>query len=184
MPDEDMGTLLGDEMLVLQAYSPITPEKVIDLYFNATGNLTYSLKIDELINIDLSQEIYLRDNQENVYWNLNDSPYTFTAMPGLDTERFDIVFQSGDTFSNEEFILDNMLIYNDNEEDKLYVKGLEEDINVLTITNILGQTINTYNNLSHHIVENGIKINYLSSGIYVINIETDTKKGSKKIIIN
>ena len=92
MPGEDMGTLLNGEKLVLQAYAPISPLKVIDLYFNSTGNLSYSLKIDELINIDPAQDIYLRDNKENVYWDLKEGPYNFISTPGLDTERFDIVF--------------------------------------------------------------------------------------------
>jgi hypothetical protein len=183
IPDEDMGTLLEDQKLVLQAFSPITPTKVIDLYFNASGNLSYSLKIDELINIDPSQDIYLRDNNENVYWNLREGSYNFTSTPGLDTERFDIVFQSSDTLSNEDYMMNDMLIYADNGEDKLYVKGLEEDVNILTVTNILGQTINTYVDLDQHVLENGIKIDYLSSGIYIINVETDTKEGAKKIII-
>jgi hypothetical protein len=183
MPAEDMGTILNDEKLVLQAYSPITPSKVIDLYFNATGNLSYSLKIDELINIDPSQNIYLKDNEENVYWDLNQGPYNFTSTPGLDTDRFDIVFRSSDTLSNEDYLMDTMLIYADNEVEKLFVKGLEEDINMLTITNILGQTIKTYKDLDNQVVENGIKIDYLSSGIYIITVESDSKEGSKKIII-
>ena len=79
--------------------------------------------------------------------------------------------------------MDDMLIYADNGEDKLYVKGLEEDINILTVTNILGQTINTYIDLDRQVLENGIKIDYLSSGIYIINVETDTKEGSKKILL-
>jgi kynurenine formamidase len=80
-------------------------------------------------------------------------------------------------------MMNDMLIYADNGEDKLYVKGLEEDVNILTVTNILGQTINTYVDLDRHVLENGIKIDYLSAGIYIINVETDTKEGSKKIII-
>ncbi len=179
-----MGTLLNDERLVIQAYAPINASKVIDLYLNTSGNLTYSLKINELINIDPAQDIFLRDNKENVYWDLKQGPYDFTSTPGLDTERFDIVFQSSDTLSNEDFLLDSMLIYANNEESKLFVKGLEEDINILTITNILGQKVSAYTDMDREVLENGIKINHLSSGIYIINVETDTKKGSKKIIVD
>lgn len=183
IPAEDMGTLMNNERLVIQAFSPISPSKVIDLYFNATGNLSYSLKIDELINIDPVQDIFLRDNKENVYWDLKQGPYEFTSTPGLDTERFDIVFQSSDTLSNEDYLMNTMLIYANEEEEKLYVKGLEEDINMMTITNILGQTINTFFDLDRQVLENGIKIDHLSSGIYIVNVETDKKEGSKKIII-
>ena len=183
IPPEDMGTLMNNERLVLQAFSPISPSKVIDLYLNTSGNLTYSLKINELINIDPAQDIYLRDSKENVYWDLKQGPYEFTSTPGLDTERFDIVFQSSDTLSNEDFLMDAMLIYANNDEKKLFVKGLEDDINMLTITNILGQKINTFVDMDRQVLENGIKIDHLSSGIYIVNVETDTKEGSKKIII-
>ena len=181
---EDMGSIFNDQQIMLQAFSPITPTKVIDLFFNASGNYTYSLKIDQLLNIDPSQGIYLRDNQENVHWDLNQGPYNFTAFAGEDSERFDIVFQPGDALSNEDFKLDEMLIYAHNEDDKLFIRGLEENVNTLTITNILGQTIKTYIDLDKQVVEDGLNINYLSSGIYIVNVETDNKEGAKKIIIN
>ncbi len=182
-PNEDMGSLFEDRQYVIQAFAPITLDKEIDLYFKSSGNLTYSLDIAELVNIDPSQDIYLRDTRENIYWDLRQGPYNFSAFAGVDKDRFDIVFKPGPTLSVGDTTIEGALIYADNELDKLYIKGLTEDINKLTITNLLGQTVKSYSDIEHQKASDGITINYLSSGIYIINIETDTKQQGKKVII-
>ena len=78
----------------------------------------------------------------------------------------------------------NILIYNDNKENKLFIKGLDEDVKVLKITNLLGQTVKTYFNLANDVIENGLKIDYLNSGIYIVNVESENKESSKKIIVS
>ncbi|NND11190.1 MAG: T9SS type A sorting domain-containing protein, partial [Flavobacteriaceae bacterium] len=108
----------------------------------------------------------------------------FTTIPGEDLERFDIVFQENQTLTNQELELNNMLIYNYNEYDKLYIEGLDEDIEILKISNILGQAVKTYHNLENSKAKNGIDISYLSSGIYIVNVESGSKKESKKIIVD
>jgi len=45
----------------------------------------------DIQNIDSAQEIYLKDNQENILWDLRQGAYNFSANAGQDHERFDIV---------------------------------------------------------------------------------------------
>ena len=185
-PEDDMGSLLNGEQYVIQALAPITPEKVVDLTLNASGNYTYSLKIVEFQNIAEDQEIYLKDNLTNTYFDLrNEQAYNFTSVAGEFSDRFDIVFQSGETLSNEEFTNDNTLIYVNNIEDMLYVKGLSNQAKQLNITNMLGQTIKTYANITTQQLQNGINISSLSTGVYVVSVQTENNLTiDKKIIIN
>ena len=185
-PEDDMGSLLDGNQYVIQTLASITNDKEIDLTLNASGNYSYSLKAVELKNLTEDQEIYLRDNLTGTYFDLrNDQAYNFTSNAGEFNDRFDIVFQSADTLSNEDFTTDNTLIYVNNVEDRLYVKGLERQVKQLNITNMLGQTIKTFINLDNQTLENGINISGLSSGTYIVNILTDNNLTiDKKAIIN
>lgn len=186
LPADDMGSLLNDKQYVIQAYSPITADKVVDLNLNASGNYSYSLKISELENIDDSQEIYLRDNLTNTYFNLrNNQTYEFTSEAGIFSERFDVVFQTEDTLSNEDFGSENVLIYVNNFEDKLFVKELSNQVQQLNLTNMLGQVVKTYTKINKLTLENGIDISNLSSGVYIVSIQTENNQTiDKKVIIN
>jgi len=184
-PEEDMTTLLGDEQYVIQAYTPITPDKVIDLSLNTSGNYTYSLDIVELKNIDENQEMYLRDNLTNTYFNLRQGqPYTFTSEAGQFNDRFDVVFKNDQTLDVDTFDTSNVLIYNNRLEHKLYVKGLEQEAKTLSLTNMLGQTVKRFGELSVNKLENGLFIGDLSAGVYMVNLSTDDNiKINKKIIL-
>ncbi|NND10327.1 MAG: hypothetical protein HKN96_03880, partial [Flavobacteriaceae bacterium] len=70
-PDNDMASLINGNPYVIQAFSAMTPEKEIDLYFNSSGDMNYVLDIVELKNIDEGQDIFIRDNRQNLIWNLS-----------------------------------------------------------------------------------------------------------------
>ncbi len=185
-PNEDMTSILDGKPYVIQAFSPISPEKKIDLYFNSSGNFTYILDIAEIKNVDENQDIFVRDNRQNMYWNLTqDGAYHFSAFSGEDSERFDIVFNDNNsTLSGDSFILNEVLIYINNSENKLFVKGLEQPLKSLTLINMLGQTVKTYNNLDIYDLENGVSTGELSTGVYFVNLTTENNvKRNKKIIL-
>jgi hypothetical protein len=184
-PEEDMTSLLNGKPYVIQAFSPISPEKEIDLYFNASGNNNFTLDIAELKNIPEGQDIYIRDNRQSITWNLTqDGAYHFSALAGEDSDRFDIVFSDENTLSNDELKLKDILIYFNNPENKLFVKGLEQQVKHLTLTNMLGQTVKTYNNIDIQDLENGVSISELSAGVYFVNLTTvNNIKRNKKILV-
>jgi uncharacterized repeat protein (TIGR01451 family) len=192
MPNEDMLSVLDEQPLVLQAFSPITPFKEVDLLLNTTGEHSYSLKISELININDSQDIYLRDNQENLYWNLRNGAYIFNTIGGKDKDRFDLVFknvtpvveETDNTIEQEEAIQE-LLIYVNNDIHKLFVKGLDNDFKELFVLNAIGQIIKSFNSANINSLESGIDILGLNSGVYFINITTANNQSiNKKVIIN
>ena len=182
---EDMASLYSNIPYVIQTFSPITASKTIDLSFVTSGNYTYSLDINELKNIDANQEIYLKDNQENVLWDLRQGAYNFTSnIIGQDTERFDIVFQNNTALSNNETVFDNVIIFANNIENKLYIKNLNKQVKSLTLTNMLGQTVKTFIAPENNLLENGVSIGELNSGVYLVNLVLDNNlKLNKKIIL-
>ena len=185
LPEDDMGSILNNKQYVIQAFAPITPEKEIDLTINVSGDYNYSLEAVEFSNLDENQEVYLRDNLTNTYFNLrNGNAYEFTSAPGQFNDRFYIVFKNSQTLSNEDILLENTLIYMNNLEEKLFIKGLNQDAKSITLTNMLGQNLKSMVDVSNNTMENGIIIHNLNSGIYVVNIETEgNDQLSKKIIL-
>ncbi len=126
LPADDMGSLLNGQQYVIQAFSPITEDKEIDLNLNASGNFTYSIKAVELTNLPEGQEIYLRDNLTNTYFDItSEAAYNFTSEAGQFTDRFDVVFKASSALATEEFTNDNTLIYVNQLEDMLYVKAID-----------------------------------------------------------
>ncbi len=186
LPADDMGSLLNGQQYVIQAFSPITEDKVVDLNINASGNFTYSLQAVELTNFTDGQEIYLRDNLTNTYFDLTgETTYNFTSEAGLFTDRFDVVFKASETLATEEFTNDNTLIYVNQLEHMLYVKALTNQAKGLSMTNMLGQTVKAYNTIDNQTLENGINISDLSSGVYIVSVQTENNISiDKRVIIN
>lgn len=185
-PEDDMGSLLNNNQFVIQTFAPITPNKEVDLILKSSGNFSYSIKSVEIQNIDDNQDIFLRDNLTGYYHDLrSDTSYNFTSTAGTFNDRFDIVFQTGNTLSNDDFDANTSIIYVNNQTDLLYVKELKEQVKQLTLTNMLGQTVRTITNTNNQQLENGINIGNLSTGVYIVVVKTNYNRNiSKKIIIN
>ncbi len=182
--DDDMNSYLNEEKMVIQTYSPISVDKVINLVFNSTGTYNYSLEILEIENIPDEQSILIKDHLTNTEFDLRTGAYNFTSdVNGEDFDRFDIIFNAT-TLDTEDFNSDEALIFVNNNEHKLYVKGLTTQDNKLNIINMLGQNIRTYGNLSSESLNNGIDVSTLSSGFYIVSLtNNDNHTIEKKVII-
>ncbi|MBT8308731.1 MAG: T9SS type A sorting domain-containing protein, partial [Flavobacteriaceae bacterium] len=182
-PADDMGSILNGEQYVIQSFSPITQNKEIDLVMHTSGDFTYSVKATEINNIPENQAVFLRDNLTGQYFDLRSgSSYDFTSLSGTDLERFQVVFNES-TLSNEDLILDNIIIFLEKYTDRLFIKNLQEDARELTLTNTLGQVVRSYNALSSNSMQNGIHLGKLSSGVYFVNLITESgAKLDKKIL--
>lgn len=82
----------------------------VDLGIKTTiaGNFTISL--DMLDGLFTSQNIYLKDNLQNVVHNLKSGPYSFTAGIGTFENRFQIVYQNS-ALGIPEFNPESIIIY-------------------------------------------------------------------------
>jgi len=111
--------------------------------------------------------------------------YYFTSDAGSFTNRFQIVFQNPSTLATEEFTHDNTLIFVNQLEDKLYVKSLSNQAKQLSMINMLGQSVRSYNAVNNQTLENGVDISNLNSGVYIVSIQTENNISiDKKVIIN
>jgi hypothetical protein len=171
----------------LQAYGPITANKVIPLNFKSSGNNSFEIKISELENIEEGQDIYLRDNQTGDYFDLIDNTaYRFSSNQGKFNKRFEIVFQAeAQTLSDEESNYTENFIYYQNSSNTLYAKKLNVNVSKLALINMNGQTVLEFKDVSPQALGNGLKIANVATGAYVACFRTDDNQVfTKKIIVN
>lgn len=180
----DLNTVLDGRKMTIQAYSPITSDKVVDLIFNSKDGCTYSIKAVQISDISETQEIYLKDNETGEYFDLTTGEaYTFKShKEGEYPDRFDIVFQKEGLSVAENTITDSkvkiQLKYK-----LLKVNGLDDGPAQVVVTNILGKVIQTYVKPSVAHLENGLPID-LSSGTYIVSVKKDNNSTITKKVIN
>ena len=95
------------------------------------------------------------------------------------------MFQTKQTLSEDEIILTDTLIYYSTTQDKLFVKGLTQAARSLTLIDMNGRIIQTYRDLTADVLNSGISINEISSGIYMVSLQTEPNQIiNKKLIID
>ena len=183
---EDMYTMWNDQKMITQAYPAINSKTVVPLEFNITGELSYAISIKDMENFQKGQKVYLRDNTTGMYFDLTEDRYKFNADPQTIDGRFDIVFEKEDTKPTKgQTIEEDVVIYYNSQQDLLYVKGLLGSAKDVILYNTAGQKTQSYGELSEQTLEQGIRINNISSGIYMVSLQTQTNQTiNKKIIVD
>lgn len=184
--DNDLATTLDGEEMVIQAFSEITEDKVVDLTLNADGTHDYAIRLIETENIDPSQDLYIHDTLEDIYYDLrSDQQYDFNASAGLDPDRFNLVFRADQTLSQASTELSKVSIFVNPKEKKLYVKGMQEGARELTIFSMLGQKIKTFSDVQWSTLSSGLSLMEFSSGVYIVELrDRDGESISKKVTLN
>lgn len=171
----------------IQAYSPITTNKEVSLNFKSSGNNTFEIRVSQLISMDDDQEIYLKDNFTNTYFNLTDyKGYRFTSEEGVFKNRFQIVFQNEQQRLSAEISKNiETSVYYQNLTNSLFVKKLTKNVSNLSVVNMQGQIVLEMINISKSRFENGLQFDNISTGAYVVRLRTDINQViTKKILVN
>ncbi len=184
--EDDLSLVLEDELMLIQSYSSISDDTSVPLILNASGNYNYRIKATDFENFDEDQSVFLKDNFTENYFDLkNGEAYEFSSQEGRFQNRFEIVFQAEDaTLSDQINDFQNTSMYFDNNSNRLFVKGLQTEVNQIIIFNILGQSVKEFINVNTQDLDNGFKISNLSSGTYVVHLKTKSRVETKKIIVN
>ncbi|GAA3600498.1 hypothetical protein GCM10022396_17380 [Flavivirga amylovorans] len=184
--NNDFNLSLEGKNMNMQAYSAITPDKVVPLNFKSSGDNSFEIRITETENI-ADQDIYLRDNLTGVYFELTTKEvYSFSSEQGKFNNRFEIVFQNeANTLSAEEATFTENYVYYQNRTNTLYAKKLTSGVKKLALISMRGQTVLEVENVSTDRLENGFKFNNISTGAYIVCLRTETNEVlTKKIVFN
>jgi hypothetical protein len=78
----------GEKLAIQGRPLPFDVHDEVPLGYNATTDGTFTIRLDHVDGIFESQKIFLEDKWLNVVHNLRQSPYSFTASPGIADDRF------------------------------------------------------------------------------------------------
>ncbi|WOI23808.1 GEVED domain-containing protein [Nonlabens ulvanivorans] len=169
---------------VIKSFNDITDDKVVDLAVKGITSNLYKITSTDFTNIDLAQEVWLRDNELNVYHDIRASDYHFSfSTDGIDEDRFDIVFYNPTTLSNSSQEIDDLLVYYDNDISIISIQGLNQALTGLDIYDLSGKLISSFRESELINEQSGIKVPQISTGIYLVNLSTNDSNKTVKLAV-
>ncbi|MFD1063593.1 LamG-like jellyroll fold domain-containing protein [Winogradskyella litorisediminis] len=185
--DDEMFWTIGNNWCVIQGAPSMDADVSYPLVIYTSEDGENTIKIDELINFEADENVYLHDIELNYYHNLREGDYEIFLNAGYYDTRFAIVFAD----QNQSLSTDDEIL-NENSLDVRYANNIDKvvlinphglDVKSIEVYNILGQSIITIDE-----IKTGNQTEYnvgtLSSGPYIIKLNTVSGSVSKKVLVN
>lgn len=175
---------LLNKNLVIQAEGPFNDNGIFPINIKSSNEGHGKFIIDELVNFDQFQDIYLHDNQTETYYSLNNGEVIVPISNGDNNNRFTIRFKNS-ALGNDSFEVNSNTFYHFNNELVILQQLLEEEIKEIRVYNVLGQNIKTWSSDAIDTSSSRVTLSTKSftKGVYIVNITTAQGKYSKKIIV-
>ena len=165
---------------------PFDINKHIPIAFKTDIATAFDVKVNELINFNLSDEIYLHDIFNNTYYDIKNSDFSTFLPAGENANQYEIVFKIDGTLAEEGFnVVNSFNVFQNNNNAMLTVENkLNKDIRSLLVYDVTGKlVINKVKLGNQSIIE--IPTNTLSDGVYIVRVGTnDNYSIDKKVIIS
>uniref|UniRef100_UPI0024943FFA HYR domain-containing protein n=1 Tax=Seonamhaeicola maritimus TaxID=2591822 RepID=UPI0024943FFA len=184
----DLTWMINGEGYEIQGIGEFDETKLLQLglYLSTSGNIEISL--NALDGLDPNTKVYIYDSLLGTYVKINNKSFEMNLEAGEYLNRFFLTFQKNNTLSTYDNMLESVIGINYLQNTKeLYIKTPDNvDISQVYLTNILGQTIKSWNvsntpNLSSNEIK--IPINNVSEGTYIVKVETLDGTANQKIVI-
>ncbi|WP_289046769.1 hypothetical protein, partial [uncultured Olleya sp.] len=102
---------IPDKELCIQGLNNFDVSEEIPLGINISNAGDYTFKISETLNFPANESIYLKDNQNNTFYDITTTPVTLYLTDAMDQARFSIVYQTSETLSNADFNQNDIAVY-------------------------------------------------------------------------
>lgn len=187
--EDDFYWDLSSSPLIIQAIENFNQEQTVPVGIKLTNAESITISIDQLENIDENVDIYLFDNETNIFYNLRESDISLNLGQGEFINRFSIRFNNSILSQDdiaEEFNSNELQVYVNNNNNTLHIKNstLNTEISEVYIFDILGQLLDQWevketnqSNLEYQLLN-------LSDGTHIVKLKTNHGDMSSKVIIN
>ena len=153
----------------------------LHVFLDTTRDVTFSMDFQEGLD---NQKVYLIDNDEAKYYEIQDTPILLNVNAGSYLDRFYISFKIPAALSTDEFGLDNeVTIFHDENSKQVIIKSETVFLENVKVYNVLGQQVLDFEN-SDTLKNIHLSTQQLESAIYIVNVKTEKGMLTKKIIIN
>jgi hypothetical protein len=190
---DDMYWMLNGNKYVIQATNEtgLNSEVPLGIQLSKTGVAT--VKIDALENVDDDTSIYLKDKLTGETFNMREKPIQLNLTAGKYEDRFVIVFKTQKLVAEDvkaevlipaiaQPVTEGIQVFMNKALGELQIKNNSSDEIVgVALRNALGQTVKMWNsNFKAKTISLPISI---TTGIYLVQINTKTGKTVKKISV-
>jgi hypothetical protein len=182
---DDMYWLIEDDNYIIQGTDVLDEFVRYPVGIKLANEGMNEISINVLENVPADITVYVHDKDLDYYHELNKSPYKFHSRAGEHYNRFDILFNKEDaalSVGNDKFKSLNAVYANDNDSIILINPALIE-VKSMQLLNVIGQSITKINNISVSPYSE-YEVKNLSSGTYIIKINTASGSVSKKVLID
>jgi hypothetical protein len=184
MQPSDMYFLNTGKKLNIAGEGFFTIETVLPIGVKNSELGLVSFKLDEKLNFDLNQEIFIHDLLLDSYTNLNVTNYNLVLPQGTFEERFTIVFKNNAILSNQNFTsIESIKMIYSNDQSSIAIQNnvLDTTVEKVILYNMLGQQIADYTIENQSQTNIIIPIKVLSTGTYIVTMKTNKGLTSRKI---
>jgi uncharacterized repeat protein (TIGR01451 family) len=187
----DMYFINGANQLVIQgvAYFDADASYPIGVKTNIKGKVKFM--IDGLENFDKNEKIFIYDSEKDSYTDIRKKEYEVLILNGENNDRFSLCFKEKrkkdkeykDLKEDEESEAIKIMHLQRKNVFEINNKSIKTSLNKVTLFNMNGQSIATWDIVDQSEQNIQLPIKNLSSGIYIAKIYTTTGELNKKIII-
>lgn len=164
---------------------PFDIDKKIPIAFKSDESASFEVNVSELINFNLSSEIYLHDKVNDVYYDILNSDFVIVLPAGENTTQYEVTFKMDTALAEETHnVVNSFQVYQNNVNSMLtIVNPLNKDVVVANIYDVTGKLIIAKQNLGDN-QKIEIPTEDISEGVYIVNLTTkDNFKVDKKVIV-
>lgn len=139
----DFYSINDDKNLTIQGRAlPFDQKDEIPLGYTSNIGGEFSIGIDEVDGVLVSQNIYIEDKMTNTIKNLKDGVYSFTTKPGAFNDRFVLRFTNVEKIlGNDDFETFDSTILVSNKNKQVKVNSSAETIDSVEVYDLLGRLI-------------------------------------------
>jgi hypothetical protein len=184
---DDLFWMIADKKFTIQGMNSQNNIKDIPLGLKLSATGIVKINIDKIANDAADMQLFLKDSLLQKTYNLKESPFEQELEAGEYNDRFYLVFKPIPQVieENPDEIIEVVLgghIFMNNEISELQIqKDAETIISEIKLINYVGQTIKIWNqNFEDATISLPIK---MSTGVYIVQIQTEKGIINKKIII-
>lgn len=183
---DDMSFKIANENFTIQGIDTINDTTVLPLRVKLANPGTITIKLDDLEHVNTNQNIYLKDAEDGSYYDLKTTSYVSPYLwAGVYENRYTIVFALPSTLSNNDVLIQesDLIIFTPTNQQTLHVKkGVDVQIEQLTITNMLGQQVATWD-VSGQTGTISVPVDGIATGTYIVSMHTNYGVQTRKVIL-
>ncbi|MCB0447304.1 MAG: choice-of-anchor D domain-containing protein [Gelidibacter sp.] len=181
---DDMYWMINNEKYSIQAINTVNPITIVPLGLHTNTDGENNISIDRLENVPADIDILLHDTLTDTYHDLRLSNYVFNLPSGEYLDRYELVFgESAETLTVSDNELNDITIYYANDTEHIVLLNPKlKDISSIEMLNMLGQTIHKVNTVASNEYSE-YEVKNLSTGSYILKINTVSGSVSKKVLV-